>query len=75
MRWLVLLFGMELPAAMAFVDCSGRPADDFAGGPDDRRSWRSWLIVAMVTAPLLVGNLIVLGYYSGVVRRASPTRF
>jgi hypothetical protein len=67
MRWLVLLFGMELPATMAMIDC--------AGGAEDRRSWRMWLVVAMLTSPLLVGNLIVLAYYSGVVRRASPTRF
>ena len=74
MRWLLLLVGLEFPATLALVDCYNRADDHFAGGADDRRSWIRWMWVALATAPLLVGNGILLGYYYSVVRRNSPAR-
>lgn len=69
--WLVLL-GLELPALMALLDCWQRPEEHFLGGADDRRAWVRWLLVAVVTVPVLLGYGIVLGYYFAVVRRSSP---
>ena len=74
MELLLLLAGLEFPAVMALIDCAHRDPDHFAGGADDRRSWLRWLVVAAVTAPILVGNGILLGYYYAVVRRNSPAR-
>lgn len=74
MRWLVLLMGLELAAVMALLDCVNRRPDEFEGGEDDRRAWLRWLLVAVATAWLLVGNGIVLGYYFSVIRRNSPSR-
>ena len=74
MRWLLLLVGLEFPAVLALVDCFNRDVDHFAGGGDDRRSWLRWLWVGVATAPVLVGNGILLGYYYSVVRRNSPSR-
>ena len=74
MRWLVLLMGLELAAVMALLDCVNRRPDEFEGGEDDRRGWLRWLLVAVATAWLLVGNGIVLGYYYGVLRRNTPSR-
>jgi hypothetical protein len=70
--WPILLLGLELPAVLALLDCVNRPPNHFEGGEDDRRSWRGWLIVAVVTVPVLVGYLILVGYYYTVVRRNSP---
>jgi hypothetical protein len=70
--WPILLIGMELPAVLALVDCHGRPAEHFAGGADDRRGWLWWLVVAVLTVPILVGYLILVGYYHVVVRRNTP---
>lgn len=67
--FLVLL---EFPVVTAVLDCWQRPADHFLQGADDRRAWLRWLAVAVVTAPLLLGFGIVLGYYYAVVRRNSP---
>ena len=74
MRWLLLIVGLVFPSVLALVDCFNRDADHFAGGEDDRRSWLRWLWVAVATAPVLVGNGILLGYYYAVVRRNSPAR-
>lgn len=68
----LLLLGLEFPAIMAMLDCRGRPPDHFAGGAEDRRSWTGWLVVALVTVPVLLGYGIVIGYYFAVVRRNSP---
>lgn len=70
--WPIVLLGMELPAVLALVDCNGRPPEHFAGGADDRKGWLRWLIVAVLTVPILVGYLILVGYYHVVVRRNSP---
>ena len=69
--WLTLIL-LEFPAVIAFLDCFNRPPEHFAGGADDRRAWVRWLVVALVTVPVLVGYGIVLGYYFSVVRRNSP---
>lgn len=69
--WLVLV-GMEFPAALAFLDCIQRPADHFADGASDRRSWIRWLVVAIVLVPVFLGYAIVLGYYYAVIRRNAP---
>ena len=69
--WLVLI-GLEFPVVMALLDCSQRPADHFLEGAEDRRAWLRWLVVAVVTVPILLGYGIVLGYYFSVVRRNSP---
>ena len=74
MQWLLLLLGLEFPAVLALVDCFNRDDDHFTGGADDRRSWIGWLIVAMVTVPILVGYGIVLGYYFTVVKVNTPGR-
>ena len=68
----VLLVLMEFPVIMALLDCWQRPADHFADGEDDRKAWMRWLVVAVITVPILLGYGIVLGYYYAVVRRNSP---
>ena len=70
--WPIVLLGLEFPAVLALVDCSFRPEHHFAGGPDDKRAWQRWLIVAVVTVPILVGFLLLVGYYHVVIRRNSP---
>ena len=72
MRWLLLIVGLEFPAVLALVDCSNRPADHFIAGAEDKRAWVRWLIVAIITVPILLGYGIVLGYYFTVVKRNSP---
>ena len=69
--WLVLL-GLEFPAVMALLDCVNRPPEHFAGGGPDRRSWLGWLVVGILTVPILIGYGVVIGYYFSVVRRNSP---
>lgn len=71
--WPLILLGLEFPALMALLDCSMRPPDHFAEGAPDQRAWRSWLIVAVLTVPILLGYGIVIGYYYAVVRRNSPS--
>lgn len=71
--WPVMLVGLEFPAVLALVDCFHRPEEHFAGGADDRRGWVRWLVLAVVTVPILVGYLILVAYYQVVVRRQSPT--
>lgn len=71
--WPVVLLGLEFPAVLALVDCANRPDDHFAGGADDKRAWVRWLVVAVLTVPVLVGFLVVAAYYHVVVRRQSPT--
>jgi nitrate reductase NapE component len=68
---LLLLF-LEFPALVAILDCFNRPADHFAEGAPDRKAWLGWLVVAIVTVPILVGYGIVCGYYFSVVKRNSP---
>lgn len=68
----LLILGLEFPVIMALLDCWQRPVEHFAQGADDRRAWLRWLLVAVVTIPVLVGYGIVLGYYYAVVRRNSP---
>ena len=68
----LLILMLEFPVIMALLDCSQRPADHFADGADDRKAWIRWLVVAVVTVPILLGYGIVLGYYFAVVRRGSP---
>lgn len=70
--WVLVLVGLELPAVLALVDCTNRPPHHFEGGEPDKRSWQRWLLVAAATVPLLVGFLVVAGYYNTVVRRNSP---
>lgn len=67
----ILLVGLELPAVLALVDCTGRSDDDFADGAEGKRAWRRWLVVAAITVPVLVGYLVIAGYYQSVVRRTS----
>ena len=71
--WPLLLLGLELPAILALVDCTNRPPDHFDGGADDRKAWQKWLVVAIVTVPLLVGYLLIAAYYHVVIRKNSPT--
>jgi hypothetical protein len=71
--WPVMLIGLEFPAVLALVDCWFRPEDHFEGGAEGQRGWRRWLIVAVITVPVLVGYLLVVAYYQSVVRRQSPT--
>ena len=68
----LLLLMLEFPVVMALLDCWQRPADHFAEGDADRRAWLKWLVVAVVTVPVLLGYGIVLGYYFAVVRRSTP---
>ena len=70
--WYILLIGLELPAITAMLDCYNRPADHFEGGAPDRRSWLGWLLVAILTVPILVGYGILVGYYFVVMKRNSP---
>ena len=70
----LLLLALETPALLALLDCFNRDEGDFAGGAADRRSWLGWLVVGVLTAWLLVGNGIVLGYYYAVIRRNTPMR-
>lgn len=74
MEWLLLLAGLEFPAVMALIDCVNRPDEHFQGGKEDKASWRRWLVVACLTAPILIGNGILLGYYYAVIRRNSMAR-
>jgi hypothetical protein len=69
---LVVLVLIEFPVIMALIDCWNRPVDHFAEGAADRQAWIKWLIVAVITVPILIGFGIVLGYYYAVVRRNSP---
>lgn len=71
--WYVVLVGLEFPAVLALVDCWNRPEDHFPGGAPDRQAWRRWLVVAVLTVPVLVGYLLLVAYYQTVVRRNSPT--
>jgi len=71
--WPLLVLLLEFPVLMALLDCWQRPAEQFAEGAADRRAWLRWLLVAVVTIPVLVGYGIVLGYYYAVVRRRSPS--
>jgi hypothetical protein len=71
--WPLILLGLEFPAITALIDCWFRPPDHFAEGAADQRAWRGWLIVAIVTVPILLGYGIIIGYYYAVVRRNSPT--
>ena len=74
MPWPLLLLGLEFPAILALVDCINREPDAFVGGAAGRRSWLRWLIVALATAWLVVGNVILIGYYHVVVRGNSMAR-
>lgn len=69
----LLLLLLEFPVVMALIDCWNRPPEHFAGGPDDRTAWLRWLLVAILTVPVLLGYGITIGYYHSVVRRNSPT--
>ena len=71
--WPLILLGLEFPALMALLDCWFRPPDQFLGGTADQRAWKGWLIVAVLTVPILLGYGIVIGYYYAVVRRNSPS--
>ena len=68
----LVLVLLEFPVIAAVLDCWQRPADHFLAGAADRKAWLRWLAVAVVTAPILLGFGIVLGYYYAVVRRNSP---
>lgn len=72
MQWLLLVVGLEFPAILSLVDCSNRPDDQFIAGHEDKRAWIRWLVVAILTVPVLLGYGIVLGYYFTVVKRNSP---
>ena len=71
--WPLILLGVEFPAIMALLDCWFRPPDHFAGGTEDQRAWKGWLVVSLITVPILIGYGIVIGYYFSVVRRNSPS--
>jgi hypothetical protein len=71
--WPLILLGLEFPALTALLDCWFRPPDHFLGGASDQRAWKGWLIVAVLTVPILLGYGIVIGYYYAVVRRNSPS--
>lgn len=71
--WWVLLAGLELPAVLALADCWNRPPEHFDGEEEGQRGWKRWLIVAVLTVPVLLGYLVVVGYYQSVVRRQSST--
>jgi hypothetical protein len=71
--WPFVLLGLEFPALMAVLDCWFRPPNHFLGGSSDQRAWKGWLVVAVVTVPILLGYGIVIGYYYAVVRRNSPS--
>jgi hypothetical protein len=64
---------LESVSVLALTDCINRSPDHFEGGAEDRRGWIHWLIVAVATSWILVGNGIVLGYYFSVIRR-NPAR-
>lgn len=68
----VVLVMLEFPVIASVLDCWQRPPEHFLQGADDRKAWLRWLAVAVVTAPILLGFGIVLGYYYAVVRRNSP---
>ena len=68
----LVVIGLEFPVVMALLDCWQRPPDHFQDGAEDRTAWLRWLVVAVVTVPILLGYGIVLGYYFSVVRRNSP---
>jgi hypothetical protein len=68
----LLLLGLEFPAIMAMLDCTFRTPDQFLGGEADRRSWLGWLVVAILTVPILLGYGILIGYYYAVIRRNTP---
>lgn len=70
--WPLLVLMLEFPVLMALLDCWQRPEEHFAEGAADRRAWLRWLVVAVVTVPVLLGYGVVLGYYYAVVRRNSP---
>lgn len=70
--WPLLVLMLEFPVIMALLDCWQRPVDHFAEGSEDRTAWMRWLLVAVLTVPILLGYGIVLGYYFAVVRRNSP---
>ena len=71
--WWLLLLGLEFPALMALIDCSQRSPDHFAGGAPDRAAWLKWLVIGVITVPVLLGYGVVLGYYFSVIRRNAPT--
>lgn len=70
--WWLVLMGIEFPVMMALLDCWQRPPEHFLEGAEDREAWLRWLIVAVLTVPVLLGFGILLGYYFSVVRRNSP---
>jgi hypothetical protein len=70
--WWLVLIGLEFPAIMALLDCVNRSPDHFEGGARDRRAWIGWLVVAVLTVPVLIGYGILVGYYFVVIRRNSP---
>ena len=70
--WWLLIPMLEFPVLMALLDCWQRPPEHFAAGAEDRRAWLRWLLVAVVTVPVLLGYGIILGYFYAVVRRNSP---
>jgi hypothetical protein len=73
-QWPLLLIGLEFPAVLSLVDCFNREDDHFLGGAEDRKAWIRWLIVSVLTVPILVGYGIVLGYYFTVVKRNAGGR-
>lgn len=74
MQWIVLALGLTFPAALSLLDCANREPGEFEGGASDRSGWLKWLALAVPLCAVGVGYGIVLGYYSGVVRRNSPMR-
>jgi hypothetical protein len=73
-EWLVLLAGLSFPAVLALIDCFNRDPSHFKGGTEDRQSWLRWLVLAVFTAPVLIGNGILLSYYWAVIKRNAPGR-
>ena len=68
MDWLFLLLGLEFPVIMGLLDCYNRDPEAFVDGAAGRESWLRWLVLAVVTVPVLFGFGILLAYYFNVVK-------
>jgi hypothetical protein len=73
LRWLLLALVLTFPGTISLLDCTNRAPEEFLGGAPDRRSWLTWLALAVPLCAVGIGYGIVLGYYYGVIRRNSPT--
>jgi hypothetical protein len=72
LKWTVLALILTFPATFSLLDCTNRAPEEFAGGAADRKGWLTWLALGVPLCAVGIGYGIVLGYYSGVIRRNSP---